>query len=185
MRQIASLSIAALRRKIALVLGQSMKDDVTDSGRGFLGQIGDMSMELSIKLVLWVHLISLALAGCSVFALPMVLRLMGLADPAQRPALGQVVAKLASFGRMALVLLILSGTYLLAAKYGGVAGLNGWFHLKMLLVVLLCALAIFNLFNARKARAGDVAAAARMPVLAKIGGLLVLAIVASAVFAFS
>lgn len=142
-------------------------------------------MELGINLVLWVHLVSLALAGCSGFAIPAVLGLMSRAEPAQKPAFGQAVAKLAALARMALVLLILSGTYLLWAKYGGFADMNGWFHLKLTLVAVLTALAVFNIFNARRARAGDAAAMARTPILAKFGTSLLLAIVFSAVFAFS
>lgn len=141
-------------------------------------------MELSNNLVIWVHLMSLALAGCSAFAIPAVLGLMSRAEPAQKPAFGQVVARLASLGRMALVLLILTGSYLLWAKHGGFAAMNGWFHLKLTLVVLLSGLAVFNLFNARRARAGDSAAAARMAMLSKIGMSLLLAIVLSAVFSF-
>lgn len=142
-------------------------------------------MDLSIKLILWVHLVSLALAGCSAFALPMVLGMMAKAEPAQRSVFGQVAAKLAALGRMALVLLILSGLYVLWAKYGTMAGISGWFHLKLTLVVILAALAIFNLFNSRKARAGDAAAAARMPILSKMTTALVMGIVFAAVFAFN
>lgn len=142
-------------------------------------------METTNTLVIWVHLVSLALAGCASFGIPVVLGLMSRAEPAQKPVLGQVVSRLAALGRMALVLLILTGSYLLWAKYGGFAAMNGWFHVKLTLVVLLSGLAVFNIFNARRARAGDTAAAARMPWLAKIGMGLLLAIVFSAVFAFA
>ena len=142
-------------------------------------------MELGMKLVLWVHLVSLALAGCSAFAGPLVLSMRDKAIATEKPVFGQVTAKLASLGRMALVLMILSGAVLLWGKYDGFVGQNGWFHLKMTLVVLLAALMIFGIFNGRRARAGDAAASARMPLLAKTGMGLVLAIIFSAVFAFS
>lgn len=142
-------------------------------------------METSIQLTLWLHLVSLALSGTATFGVPMVLGMMGRAEAAQKPTFAAVAAKLSSLGRMALVLMILSGFYLLWAKYGGFGGVNGWFHLKLTLVVLLAVLAVFNIFNARKARAGDGAAAARMPVLAKVGMGLVLTIVATAVLAFA
>lgn len=142
-------------------------------------------MELSIKLVLWIHLVSLALAGCSAFAIPAVLGLRAKAEATQMPVFGLVMAKLASLARMALVLLILSGSYLLWAKYGGFGGLGRWFQVKLGLVVILSALAIFNIFNGRWARAGDVAAAARMPMLATTATVLLLGIVLSAVFTFA
>ena len=142
-------------------------------------------MELGMKLVLWVHLVALALAGCSAFAAPLVLSMRDKATAAEKPVFGQVTAKLASLGRMALVLMILSGSALLWGKYDGFAGQNGWLHAKLTLVALLAALMIYGIFNTRRAKAGDGAAMARMPVLAKTGMVLVLAIILCAVFAFS
>lgn len=142
-------------------------------------------MELGMKLVLWVHLVALALAGCSAFAAPLVLAMRDKGTAAEKPVFGQVSAKLAALGRMALVLLILSGAALLWGKYDGFSGQNGWFHLKLTLVAVLAALMVYGIFNARRARAGDGAALARMPVLAKTGMALVLAIIFCAVFAFS
>jgi uncharacterized membrane protein len=174
------MSIAALRRS-GFRCPLAFLARTVQTGANEMGE----RMELGIKLVLWVHLVSLALAGCSGFAIPAVLGLMTRAEAAQKPAFGMAIAKLAALARMALVLLILSGTFLLWAKYGGFAGLNGWFHLKLTLVAILTALVLFNLFNAKWARAGDMAAAARMPLLAKAGTGLLLAIVFAAVFAFS
>ncbi len=142
-------------------------------------------MELTAKLILWVHLSSLLLAGCATFAAPLVARMMAQADAAQRPVFGPILAKLSALGRMALVLLVLSGLGLIWVKYGGFAGQNGWFHLKLTLVVILCALVIFNIFNTRWAQAGNAAAAARHPALMKAVTLLVLATILAAVFAFN
>ena len=58
-------------------------------------------------------------------------------------------------------------------------------HAKLTLVALLAALMIYGIFNTRRAKAGDGAAMARMPVLAKTAMALVLAIILCAVFAFS
>ncbi len=142
-------------------------------------------MELSANLALWVHLICLALAGASAFGGPALFGLMAKGDAAQKPVFAMAIARLAALGRMALVLMILSGGYLFWAKYAEQGGLSGWFDLKMTLVLLLAVLAVFGIFNARKARAGDAAAAARMPTLSKVSGLLVVATVLSAVFAFN
>jgi putative membrane protein len=142
-------------------------------------------MDIAIKLILWVHLMSLALAGSAAFGGPAVLALMRAADASQRAALAPVLAKLAALGRMALVLLILTGVALIVTKLGGVSGLNPWFHTKMFLVVLMIALSVFGLINAKKARSGDAAAAARMPMLSKVGMALLVGIVLCAVFAFN
>ncbi len=142
-------------------------------------------MELTVKLILWLHLVSVALAGSTAFALPVVRRMAVSADPALKPAFMPIMNKLAALGRMALVLLILSGLGLIWAKYGGFKGLNGWFHVKMTLVTLLAALAIFNIYNTRWAIAGDVAAVARRATLSKIGTALLMATILAAVFTFN
>jgi uncharacterized membrane protein len=142
-------------------------------------------MDIFVKLILWVHLLSLVLAGCATFAAPAVRRMMMKADAGQRPVYVPILAKLSALGRMALVLLILSGLTLIWAKYGGFSGQNGWFHVKMTLVALVALTAIFGVFNARKAQAGDAAAIARMPTLSKVGSVLVIATVFAAAFAFN
>lgn len=142
-------------------------------------------MEQLNTLALWLHLMSLALAGCSAFAIPATLGLMRRAEPSQRPVFGQVIARLAALARMALVLLILTGSFLLWSKYGGTGALNLWFDLKLLLVAALAALAVFNIFNARAARSGNAAAVARMPLLALTGSILLALVVLAAVFSFN
>lgn len=66
-------------------------------------------MDVTLKLVLWLHLVSVALAGTSAFGGPVVLRMMRRADPALVPAYKQMAATFSALGRMALVLLILTG----------------------------------------------------------------------------
>ncbi len=142
-------------------------------------------METLNTLLLWLHLMSVALAGCAAFAIPAVLGLMRRSEPAQRPVFGMVIGRLAALARMALVLLILTGSALLWFKYGGTGSLSGWFDLKLGLVAVLAALAVFNIFNARAARSGNAAAAARMPLLAGLGTALLAMIVLSAVLSFN
>ena len=142
-------------------------------------------METLNTLLLWLHLMSVALAGCAAFAIPAVLGLLRRSEPAQRPVFGMVIGRLAALARMALVLLILTGSALLWFKYGGTGFLSGWFDLKLGLVAVLAALAVFNIFNARAARSGNAAAAARMPLLAGLGTALLAMIVLSAVLSFN
>lgn len=142
-------------------------------------------MELLFKLVLWLHLLGLAIGGAATFGIPAVLALAMKADPPHKPVFGQAIQRLSVVARGALLLLILTGVALVAWKHGGVAGLNLWFWLKMLLVGGLVGLIVFNTFNARRIRAGDAAAAARAPTLSKIGMALLAGIVLTAVLAFS
>ncbi len=134
-------------------------------------------------LALWVHFLSIGMAGMATFGIPVTLLASKGATPEQRPAIGAILMKLAGFGRMAIALLILSGLVIVWARYSG-GGLNGWFNIKMVFVVAIVALALYNKHNGVRARAGDGAAVARMPMLGKIGiGLFALTVLL-AVLAF-
>lgn len=141
-------------------------------------------MEILFKLVLWVHLVSIAIGGAASFGIPALLGLVAKAEPMQRPVFGQAIMRLAAIGRMGVALLIVTGVLMVSWKYGGVAELSYWFWLKMLLVLCLIGLVIFNIFNGRKLRAGDAVAAARAPELARLGMALLAGIVLTAVLAF-
>lgn len=142
-------------------------------------------MDLTFKLLLWLHLVSVALAGATAFGMPLMRRLAAQAAPEHRPAFPAIMNGLAALGRMALVLLILSGLAMVWARYGGFAGMNGWFHLKMTLVAALTVLAVFNIYNARWAAAGDSAAIARRAPLSKLATALVMLVILAAVFTFN
>lgn len=141
-------------------------------------------MELSLKLALWIHLLALSLGGVASFGIPALVALMSRAEGSQKPVFGQAIARLASLGRMALVILVLSGGYIVWGKYPSFAAVGFWFDLKMVLVVALIGLSIFNIFNARRVRAGDAAAIARLPLMGRIGMGLLAGIVLLAVIAF-
>lgn len=142
-------------------------------------------MEIFFKLLLWVHLTSVAIGGAASFGVPGVLALSMKAEPAQRPVFGMAILRLAAIGRMAIVLLVLTGAAMVAVKYGDVSALNLWFWLKMLLVVCLIGLVAVNMWNGGRIRAGDAAAMARAPTLGKIGMALLSGIVLTAVLAFT
>ena len=144
----------------------------------------EMVMELALKLGLWLHLLSLSLAGAATFGVPALGTVMRNADAAQRPVLGRAVLRLAALGRMALVLLVLSGGFLLWGGYAA-GGLGPWFSVKMTLVVVLIGLAVFNIFNGKRAAAGDAAAVARLPILWLVGMLALVGVVLAAVMTFS
>ena len=140
-------------------------------------------MELALTLTLWIHLLSLALGGAATFGVPALGSVMRGAEPAQRQALGRAVMRLAALGRMALVLLVVSGGFLLWGVYGEVE-LGSWFSVKMALVLVLIGLAVFNLINGKRAAAGDKAAVARLPMLWLAGMLALALVVLAAVLTF-
>jgi uncharacterized membrane protein len=93
------------------------------------------------------------------------------------------VLRLAALGRMALVLLILSGGFLLWGR-AGADGLGPWFAVKMALVLVMVGLALFNMMNGRRAAAGDAAAVARLPLLWTAGIATLAGVVLAAVMTF-
>jgi putative membrane protein len=140
-------------------------------------------MDIALTLTLWIHLLSLSLGGAAVFGVPALGTLMRKAEPAQRPPLGKAIMRLASLGRMALVLLVLTGGFLLWGRGG--TGLGPWFTVKMVLVVVMIGLAVFNVFNGKRAAAGDAAAVARLPMLWLAGMLTLAGVVLAAVITFN
>lgn len=141
-------------------------------------------MELALKLVLWIHFLSLALGGVATFGIPALMSVGATLEPAQRPVMGKAIMRLAALGRMALTLLVLSGIFLLALGFQGGAGLSHWFWLKMLLVLALIGLVIYNIGNGKRILAGDAASLARAPLLAKVGIAILALIVLAAVLTF-
>ena len=140
-------------------------------------------MDLALKLALWIHLLSLSLGGAATFGVPVLGTVLRAADPVQRPGLGRAVLRLAALGRMALVLLVLSGGFLLWGRSAG-AGLGPWFSVKMTLVLVMIGLAVVNLINGKRAAAGDAAAVARLPMLWLAGMLALAGVVLAAVMTF-
>ncbi len=134
-------------------------------------------------LALWVHFLSIGMAGMASLGIPVALMASKGATAQQRPAVGAILMKLAAFGRMAIALLIVSGLAIVWAKYGG-GELNRWFHIKMVFVAAIVVLALYNKRNGAKASAGDAAAVARMPMLGKISIGLFATTILMAVLAF-
>lgn len=140
-------------------------------------------MEFLLKLALWAHFMGIGLGGAASFGIPVVIAAMPSAAPESRPQLGAIAMRLSVVGRAAMTVLILSGLYMVWASYG-LDGLNVWFWIKMLLVAALIVLVVYNTRNGARARAGDMAAAARAPMLARIGMGVFAAIIAAAVLTF-
>lgn len=140
-------------------------------------------MDIVYKLLLWVHLMALAMGGAATFGHP-VLGAIGASTPEARPHLMRVGRVITMIGRSAIVLLVLTGLAMMWLVHDWGA-MSVAFWLKLLVVVALIANVIAAGLLAKRAAAGDVAAAARLPVLSKIGIGLLLLIVLFAVLTFS
>ena len=135
-------------------------------------------MDYGYALLLFVHFIGLSLGAASVVYSMVNMRLA----PAGPPS--PVSRAMPTAGRAGLVLLIISGPIMLFWRYGGFGGVNFWFHLKMLGVLLVAAAVVGLGISGRRAAGGDVAARGRLRSLAMLlAGALTFTVLA-AVFAF-
>ncbi len=106
------------------------------------------------------------------------------ANPGDTPALSRMRLVLARVGQVALALLWLTGIILVWSKWGGPAHVPQLFWFKLLFVLALTALAVAMDLTFKAVRAGNVALAARLPILGMAGAVLLILIVVIAVFAF-
>lgn len=106
------------------------------------------------------------------------------ASPGDAPVLGKVPPVLARVGQVGLGLLWVTGLIMVWSRYGGPGNLDWAFWLKIVCVILLTGLAIFLDLTVRRVRAGDMAAAAQLPLFGRIGAGLLVLIVIFAVIAF-
>lgn len=140
------------------------------------------------KVLLITHFIGLALGlgtGFAMFTLGLAARDM---TPADRGAFMRRAMVLAKNGSIGLLLLILSGVWLVFSQ--GAAEVLAWggglFHVKLTLVVILMGTFGYMQMLIRQAQGSDGAAAmARLPLVSRIMLLLNIAIVVTAVLAFS
>jgi protoporphyrinogen IX oxidase len=142
-------------------------------------------MDVLNNILLWLHLIALALGGVAAFGIPVVGSMMPTATPETRPTLVKIAERLSTIGRAGLGTLIVTGPLLVWLKAGGTAGFTGWFWAKMVLVVVLLGLVIFAGINAKRAQGGDMAAAKRAPQVGMASMATLILIVLTAVFAFN
>ncbi|MBL8592199.1 MAG: hypothetical protein JNK01_05895 [Devosia sp.] len=134
-------------------------------------------MDAAVTLLLIAHLVGLMLVAAAFLPL---LGMMG-----EGGAAPQTNRLLTRFGHYGIIVLLLSGPLMLWLRYGGFEGISHWFWAKMAFVVLLAAGVVMSAMSARKMRAGDAAATARVRLGRIIAVLSLLAIVVFAVLAFN
>jgi len=135
---------------------------------------------------LWLvtHFLGLALAVGTGFAM----LTLGLATadmpPADRGAFMRRAFALSRNGSVGLLLLIVSGVGLTLTLGLDVVMAIGMFHVKLTLIVILIGVFGYMQVQMRKAKSGDAAAMARIPMIGRIMLLLGIGIVTVAVLAF-
>lgn len=134
-------------------------------------------MDAAVTLLLIAHLVGLMLVAAAFLPL---LGMMG-----EGGAAPQTNRLLTRFGHYGIIVLLLSGPLMLWLRYGGFEGISHWFWAKMAFVVLLAAGVVMSAMSARKMRAGDAAATARVRLGRIMAVLSLLAIVVFAVLAFN
>lgn len=141
-------------------------------------------MQYFNSVLLWVHLVALAIGGSASFGLFVMRPFMAKGSPETRPTLFGIAAALSRNGMIALGLLLISGPLLVWLKFGGFGALSVWFWVKMaLIVVQIAAIAVAGRAG-RRVQAGEVAAAATLTMASNVAILAFLAVILSAVLAF-
>lgn len=141
-------------------------------------------MEILNTLLFWLHFMAMFLGGVAAFGIPLTAGRIAGADPAARPALGQLIQLFSKVGSAGMGTLILTGIIMGFTRIGGYEGQSPWFYAKLVLVAVLVAVVVVSKKLGAKAMQGDMAAAKTGEMLSKISILLLAAVVFSAVKAF-
>ena len=134
-------------------------------------------MDATFNVLLIAHLFGLMLVAAAFLPL---LGLMG-----QGGAAPETNRLLTRFGHWGIIVLLVSGPLMVWVRYGGFDGISHWFWAKMGLLVILAAGVVLSAISARKMRAGDAAAAARVRLGRVIATTALFGTVVFAVLAFT
>jgi uncharacterized membrane protein len=91
---------------------------------------------------------------------------------------------LTGFGHHGIIIALITGPLMIWLRYGGFEGISHWFWLKMVFLIALAAGVVVSAVSAKKMRAGDAAATARVRTGRIVAAVSLIGIVASAVLAF-
>ena len=142
-------------------------------------------MDIVINLLIWAHIMAFVAGGSNSVVGPVIAARLPSAAPDVRAGYYAVMERLAQTGKVAMVVLLVSGPLILWLKYGGLGGASAWFWIKMVLVVVMLAAIIYGGINAKKAQAGDAEGERRAGVAHKVTGLAFAGVLLAAVFAFN
>ena len=137
-----------------------------------------------IDVLLALHLIGLMMGAGGGFGSMIAMQAAAKAPPEQAGTLRTLGPAMTQFSGIGLILMLLTGFALVFLKYNGFTGLPGVFWAKMLFVTTLTLASLTVHITYGQVKAGNAAAAARLPVLGPIAGLSSILAVIFAVFAF-
>lgn len=140
-------------------------------------------MNIVIEILLWLHIVALVVGGANSVVMPVIGSRMPGAAAETRTVLFSVADQLATFGKGAMLVLLVTGPLILWLRHGWLVP-GPWFWVKMALIVVMLVTISLAAKNGQKARQGDAAAAGRARQLGMITGLAFLGVLLSAVFAF-
>jgi putative membrane protein len=141
-------------------------------------------MDIVFNALLWLHIIALVVGGTNSVAMPVIGSRMPTATPDMRATLFAIGERLSTFGKGAMVVLLITGPLMLWIRYGWAVP-NFWFWIKMALIVVMLVTISLSSVNAKKAQQGDMAAGKKAGEFGRITGIAFAGVLLAAVFAFS
>jgi protoporphyrinogen IX oxidase len=103
-------------------------------------------MDIVFDILLSLHLLAFGLGISTTIVAPLLGARLPKAAPETRQTLLGVMGRLTLNARVALATLVLTGIAMMFVRYDGFAGQNGWFQLKMTLVVVIVAASLAGAF---------------------------------------
>jgi hypothetical protein len=137
-----------------------------------------------MDLLLILHLIGLMMGAGGGFGSMIAQRAAAARPPEQAAVLRSLGPAMVNFSAIGLVVMLITGLALVYVKYNGFTGLTAMFWTKMVFVTTLTLASIAVHVTYGQIKAGDTAAAARLPALGPIAGLSSVLAVIFAVLAF-
>jgi putative membrane protein len=141
-------------------------------------------MPTVINLLIFVHLLALAMGFAGGIAMSQIGPRLAAAAPDQRATWWPLANTFSRISEIGLVLLLVTGPLILWLKYQGGAGMSGAFMLKMALIALAIVAIGFTAWGKARLKRGDEGGARVMAAAGPVTMLLMLGVVLSAVFAF-
>lgn len=142
-------------------------------------------MDLFFDILLWLHIVAFISGGANSVVMPVIDARLHAATPETQQALFSIANVLARVGKVAMVVLLVTGPTMMWVRYGGLSSATIWFWVKMALIVTMLVSIIIGGSSSKKFQNGDAAAAETAATAGKITGVAFLGVLLSAVFAFN
>lgn len=141
-------------------------------------------MDAFIDILFWLHIVALVAGGSNSVVMPLIGGKLATAEGGTRQTLFSIGDQLAKIGKVSMAVLLVTGPLMLWLRFGGIGGMNGWFWLKMALIVVMLVAIVISGKALKQAEAGDMAAMARAERAGMVTALAFAGVLLAAVFAF-